>query len=566
MPAGSVTLRELLIRIGVEADEEDLAGFDDALANVKKTALDLISTLAAVAAGAAAVAGAFVAQAVATADSAKAIENQAASLGLTTDAYQELLYAAGKYGTEAGDLADVFGQISQLAIEAANGNKTYAKSFDQLGISVDDLKGKNPDELFMMLAEGLAGTEDATKRLALASSILGEDSAKKLGPLLAKGAAGVAELRVEAHRLGVVMSKESIKTASAFSNQVAVLGAVVTSLRNEVGLALIPTLSDMAAEFLTWIANNRDLINAKIDEYMTRVSKAFVDAYNAVVKLIDAVGGPEGLVDLFEKLAKATAVGTVLLITGRVLALVSAVWTLVSAVAAAVGGFATLGIILAGVGSMLLNLAIPLLVLEDLYTYATGGTSAVGTLLEAWSKAPGVFGAAARAVKAVLDLIIATGVFLRESGALAYQEFIAGIEEAFASVRDNVLIPIASLLAQIGIDLDFITKGLDGVTKKINETTGLLQVGTGVLGGLQAQQAFAGSSATIDRGLAASFAPTRAPAGTGGGASTTTQSVAGNTYNISGVGMSTDEVRALIASEDERKARTAEAVFAGGAV
>ena len=90
MAGDSTTIRELLVRFGLDVDDDKLDAFDKGLESAKGHAADLVGFLAKVATAAAAVAGAALYQANATAQSALAIERQAAALGLTTDAYQEL--------------------------------------------------------------------------------------------------------------------------------------------------------------------------------------------------------------------------------------------------------------------------------------------------------------------------------------------------------------------------------------------------------------------------------------------------------------------------------------------
>ncbi len=606
--AGS-TVRELLLLLGVEVEKDaadKVSAVGEAFDEVKKAGLDLLGTLAAVGAGIAAAAGAFAAQAVSTAGSAKAIENQAASLGLTTDAYQELLYAAGRYGTEAGDLADVFGQISQLAVEAANGNQTYADTFARLGVSLDMLAGKNPDELFMLLADGLGKTTDATERLALASTILGEDSAKKLGPLLAKGAAGVTALRVEAHRLGIVMDEEAIASASMFSTQMGDLGATVTALRNEFGLALIPALSKLATRFLDWYRANQEVIGQKVDEYATKIGEAFTAVADALTRVDTIIGGAKGWEKLGTIIATLAGGTGVAYVAWKFGALGMALWNLGSAVLAlvpglsAVGGvlveaaalgmgpfLGALGAIAGSLGSMALAaapwiaaaaailLAVAqlaamiggfLLTLEDFYTYLRGGDSVVGRFIERFREGNGTLAAFARYLEALGALASAVFGLMGREWDVFYAKIAPELKllevawdmigYAIQSVTDLVTTSLTAAFNALAPLLDLGAGLLNGLATDINSTPG----------GVAGLTPYASASGSLAPGASSAFAPTTAGAGAPAAASTITQSVGGDTNTYYVTEMSDERLRAIMAEEQARKNRKTAAVFAGAAV
>nr|MCH9834206.1 hypothetical protein [bacterium] len=94
--AGTSYVRELLVALGVDADTKGLDAFDGAL----EVTIGLMEVAAAAAAALAAAIGAAAGVAalavVDTAAYSEEVQQNAAALGLTTDAYQELLYAASQ--------------------------------------------------------------------------------------------------------------------------------------------------------------------------------------------------------------------------------------------------------------------------------------------------------------------------------------------------------------------------------------------------------------------------------------------------------------------------------------
>jgi len=67
--------------------------------------------------------------------------------------------------------------LSKFALtleDLREGNDKTLGSFNKLGISLEDIKSRNPEQLFQLVAEKLAGVTDESQRLAIAQEILGK--------------------------------------------------------------------------------------------------------------------------------------------------------------------------------------------------------------------------------------------------------------------------------------------------------------------------------------------------------------------------------------------------------
>lgn len=570
MGAGE-TIRELLVSIGIEADEGQLANMDKAIGQIK----DGLSNLADVATKAALAVSAFAAaavyQAVSTADAAGDIRDQADALGLTTDAYQELLYAVQHVGGEASDLSAMLAKLSIAGQNAVEGNEALADTFGKLGISLDEVKGSNPADLLAQLADGLAATTDPAERLAIATALLGDDIAKKMIPLLGKGSEEIEALAKQAKELGVVMGEDDLEAADAFSDQVGELGAILSALRNEIGLALIPALAEIATAFLEWYKANKSVIDQKIEFYADKVAGAFTAVADAVAAANDIVGGVDGWLKLGAILGSLTAAGGLLYVAFQVGMVVFAIVDLVAAAAAFVGGgWVLVGIVaaiiagLAQLAAYAAAVAAVFLVVEDFYTYLQGGDSVWGRLIERWRSAPGFLGAIARAMEAMG----AVGRAVLELLSIYVDNFVAGLQPAIQWTQALG----AAILDYVGKALDYVAPLLDMLTGKLTELAGALgsdQAKAGVATAGQLSGAGAGfasnplyaASATAGaaQSAAAGFAPTSGSpyAGAAGGAKT----VGGDTITISGVGITMEEAEELIARKAAEKSRLTAATF-----
>ena len=562
-----MTLRELLVSIGIDADTDAVEAFDDAIGTAKGHLEDLAGVATAAIGAIAALTGALVYQASATAGFAEEVTEQAAALGITTDAYQELAYAASRYGIDSEKITTI---LSKLAVDqkaVAEGNKDAAATYAALGLSVEQVAAAKPEQLLALMADGFATLEDDTTRLATASALFGDRIASKLIPLLSGGSDGLAAMAAEAHALGLIMSEEAIGQANAFNDQLEVMGAVVESLRNEIGLAMIPVLTRLAGDLLAWVATNRDLINTKIEEWAERVSDAFLAAADALDRVNTAVGGVEGWERLVKLLAVLGGAAGAAYVAVKFVLLASAIVDATMAAAALVGGLGILSTVVAFIAAaiaqmivLLVQLGTPILIIEDLVTYLQGGDSVFGRLLDKFRDAPGILGSVVRllealglAGRAAFDLMgIAwdafVGTFMVKAGPM-----LAVVEEIGMAITTYIEGAIASLIPWI----DRAAAAINGIAAALGSPTAQAQAVTaGVTAGMGANQSLSTFANAATTGEWATRAGTGAAPNAG-----KSISVGGDTITISGTGLSGDEVAALVDRILATKARATAETF-----
>jgi hypothetical protein len=138
--------------------------------------------------------------------------------GLGTDLLQVISANADLAGA---DLEMVTRAVARLLskLQFADSNETgVGKALKQIGISVSELKGRSPEEVFDRIARAIGGIEDPTQRVAAATALFGMRG-KELIPFFeqaAQGMEGVSIVSADTIRQieGFNDSFERIKTAS----------------------------------------------------------------------------------------------------------------------------------------------------------------------------------------------------------------------------------------------------------------------------------------------------------------------------------------------------------------
>lgn len=148
------------------------------------------------------------------------------TLGVTAKDLQTFSYAAGQVGIEQEQLEQGIQKLTISMGKAQLGAKAQADAFKAIGISVDDLKGKDTGEVFRLIADRLQNVSDRSKRAAIEVALFGKAGAK-LDNLLSGSQGRLSELSDAAEKLGIVLSDEQIQRADQTADKIRALQTVL---------------------------------------------------------------------------------------------------------------------------------------------------------------------------------------------------------------------------------------------------------------------------------------------------------------------------------------------------
>lgn len=224
----------------------DATGVRAELKQLRRELGDFVSTYANLGAGLAV--GAFVALSKGAMDLAAHIKNTALSLGISSDAYQVLQFAAEKAGVAQDKFDQGLARLRSQVTDAAQGNVKAASSFKALGLSADELIRLPLEKQYEAIARGARNATDKNAAFNAVSEIFGA----RLGPQLMASlnelaVTGYPKAAKAAAAAGRIMSAETIvaleRADEAISDfkrraQIAV-GNILVNFRTEEGLQLL---------------------------------------------------------------------------------------------------------------------------------------------------------------------------------------------------------------------------------------------------------------------------------------------------------------------------------------
>ncbi|AIY65201.1 coiled-coil domain-containing protein [Pseudoalteromonas piratica] len=176
----------------------------------------------------------------------KEINATAQAFNVSTETLTEWTYAANKVGIGADKIGDIFKDTQdKIGDFVATGGGEAADIFENLGLSIDELKSKTPDQQLLAIAEGLDQVGTKGEKIFYLESLA--DEASRLLPLLENGAAGLLAAQEEARLLGVSLSEVDAAMVAQAASEFDRMGGLITGASNHLTVAMAPALSAVNA-------------------------------------------------------------------------------------------------------------------------------------------------------------------------------------------------------------------------------------------------------------------------------------------------------------------------------
>lgn len=197
-------------------------------------------------------------------DEAGAINDMAATLGITAQQLQRVAYALTLDGSSVEDAANSLKFLQQNAVAALTGSKEMQLWFRRAGISLDFLRKnlKDPNALLEALADGLARTDTPAKRLAISKNLLAKSSSRVV-QTLARGSVELKKFGKEAEELGAVLDNETVAAMDEAGDSITRAERSLKGVLASIAVAALPAIREITSGIIQWAKANRELIATK---------------------------------------------------------------------------------------------------------------------------------------------------------------------------------------------------------------------------------------------------------------------------------------------------------------
>ena len=294
-----------------EKSGNKFAGFGTAIKKMSKMA---VASLVAVGTASVAVGKKVFDLAGNVAEAGDAIEKNSQKVGLSYESYQKWDYAMKIAGTSMADCTNGLKTLTNKFDSAMGGSKSAVETFNKLGLSMDDLKGKSREEIFGKVVESLQNITDDTEKATIASKLFGK-SGQNLLPLFNETTEETQKLLAEAEKYGMVMSDDAVDASASFKDSLTKLKGTMTGVKNSVIGDLLPSITSLMDGFSDLVAGNDGANESiktgisgmiasltgmipKVVQFITTMSQAVLESAPMLIKAL-----AQGLLDAIPTLA-----------------------------------------------------------------------------------------------------------------------------------------------------------------------------------------------------------------------------------------------------------------------
>lgn len=430
------TIDELIVGLGFEFSGEDKKELSNFKSQIKEGATSLLK-MTAVAVGAAAAVTTFVA---AVAKSNDEIGKSADFLGENVEDLDSLSHAMEITTGSGGGTVAMLKQLKQGAAAALEGGG-LAQGLGRLGISASDANGKLKDStvLFSEIADKMQGLTDV-EQLNIASQLGLTDSIQ----LLRKGSAEIKELTDEARKLGVVSGKDA-EAAAGFNDQISRLWRTIEDFSKLMAASLFPVFKKINNAIKDWLEINQEWLKLELAKAAKVIGQALWAMFKIIrfligsfARLTRAVGGADNVMRIFISSFAAFAGVKTFKMVKEIIGLLKKFGP---ALKPLISGFVTMGKVIFSVKGAVAALAtVVFLLLEDIYTFLTGGDSLWGRMLEKFPLVKSWIDAVGTALATPIALVMQLWNFLMagDFSTAAWKGLADGIKTIFKNLIDSI--------------------------------------------------------------------------------------------------------------------------------
>jgi len=180
-----------------------------------------------------------------TAYTADEIGDTAQKLGLSAEKFQEWNHVATIMGTSTESMSKAFMKVNGILGDIATGNgDKVADSLAMIGLTVDDLKGKDADQAFELIRNALSNVADEAVRVGIANEFFGEKIGTEVLPILSSETDAINGLRNEARELGIVTNEQAAQ-AGEFTDALDRTKQALSSLAVDIASTVLPVLQEL---------------------------------------------------------------------------------------------------------------------------------------------------------------------------------------------------------------------------------------------------------------------------------------------------------------------------------
>ena len=207
--------------------------------------------------------------------------------GATAEQVSSLMAVADYMGVSAETSTASFAKFSKALAGARDSMQSAAEqgsassdAFSKLGLTLNDIQGKNTVEVFQLIQDRLRGMKDGAEKTRIEMELFGK-SGYQLNGMLNMSAEAMKQVEDRARAMGLVIDDEAAQQSANFNRQLKDMEATGRRLAITIGQELLPVIMDYAQGAID-LAREYSSLAVEQKEAIAGVIKFAIEAGTAV--------------------------------------------------------------------------------------------------------------------------------------------------------------------------------------------------------------------------------------------------------------------------------------------
>lgn len=461
-------VRELLTRLGFDADNDGAKRHERALFNVRRAATAVVSSMFAVR-------GAMIVAARQTATAAVETDRFARLANASTTEFQRMAAGAGTVGIESEKLSDILKDMNDRVgdfVQTGGGPMLdfFENIAPKVGVTAANFKDLSGPEALQLYVSSLEKANLSQADMVFYMEAIASDSTALL-PILQNNGAALTEIADRAERFGAILSDDVIKAGKDFQTSFAGVQQIFRGLVYTIGEKMLPVITETLKVFLEWYDANGEMIRQNVGRFVDKLTEIFGTLWRVLSTVLTVANDVAQSMGGWEVVMRLIIAALVTLTASGIIRGLAA---LAANIRAAGGAAIFLGSVLKRIPGMLLLIAFTA-VLEDLWMWVKGSESAIGKLLGTWDDFKARWAANFEAIQNPLDAFAAYYKSVWETIIAPILEklgFLDPVMDAWNTMSDV----LTSAMDKVAGSVEWLTGAWDSFKKSV----GVGDIGMGV--------------------------------------------------------------------------------------
>lgn len=230
--------------------------------------------------------------------------------GIDTKTYQALQYAENLVDVSVSSMTGSLSKLMQNMNAARNGNEDLAKTFQSLGIEIQNSDGTLRDsyDVMMDVVDALGRIESGTERDVVTTQLLGK-SAQELNPLIEAGSKALKEYGAQAEAMGYILDESQIEKLGEVDDAYQTVQLSIEALKKQMAAEFAPAAKEAMELFADVVQKAGEYLQKSgLIENLATIITSLISIIRAVGNIVAGIPGFTQSLNALMQVLKTVAV------------------------------------------------------------------------------------------------------------------------------------------------------------------------------------------------------------------------------------------------------------------